>query len=50
MRENNTFYNNIAENSGGAVKWDDVEPRNIGNQIFKNNYAALYGNDIGSFP
>jgi hypothetical protein len=29
MKDNNTFENNIAESSGGTVKWDDVEPKNI---------------------
>lgn len=26
MTENNTFINNYADNAGGGVKWDDLEP------------------------
>lgn len=45
----NSFTNNYAENSGGAVKWDDLEPKNLELSYFHNNSAYLYGNDIGSF-
>ena len=46
---NNSFTNNYADNSGGAVKWDDVEPFNVEDGFFKNNSAYLYGNNIASF-
>ena len=45
----NSFTNNYAENSGGAVKWDDVEPWRVEDSHFDNNSAYLYGDDIGSF-
>ena len=48
MKDNNRFTNNEAENAGGALKWDDVEPK-FANNIFSNNYAKLYGNDIACF-
>ena len=47
----NSFTNNYAANSGGAVKWDDLEPYYImDTSYFKNNSAYLYANDVGSFP
>ena len=46
---NNTFTINRANNSGGAIKWNDVRPYNLSNNIFVDN-SALYGNDIASYP
>lgn len=45
----NSFTNHYAENSGGAVKWDDLEPNSVSDSYFHNNTAYLYGNNIGSF-
>lgn len=44
------FYNNSADNAGGAVKWDDLEPVNILGSTFNNNFAYLYGDNIACFP
>jgi predicted outer membrane repeat protein len=46
--ENNTFIENSAVNSGGAVSWKHIEPTEVGN-IYINN-TALYGPNISSFP
>jgi len=43
------FELNYAENSGGAINWDPLEPSFEGNS-YSNNTATLYGNDIASFP
>ena len=43
------FINNTAENSGGAIKWDQVEPKLANDTILTNNHATLYGNDIASY-
>ena len=45
----NSFVDNYAANSGGAIKWDDLEPIFDESNQYINNYAALYGNNIASF-
>ncbi|CDW85128.1 UNKNOWN [Stylonychia lemnae] len=46
------FTSNQANNSGGAIFWNDVQP--IMNQeaqmIFQNNKARIYANNIASYP
>ena len=49
MNGNNIFKNNIAENAGGGIKWDDIEPTIENDNIYSDNYAVLYGNEIASF-
>jgi hypothetical protein len=51
MSGKNKFTNNYADNSGGAIKWDDLEPEIAFFSVtYINNIAKLYGNDIASFP
>lgn len=50
MDGNSIFKNNSADNSGGAIKWDDIEPTNILLNKFINNSATIYGDNIGCFP
>jgi hypothetical protein len=51
MSGENKFTNNYAANSGGAIKWDDLEPGIVSDSVtYINNSAKLYGNDIASFP
>ena len=44
----NTFSLNIAKSKGGAISWDQVEPSNILSNVYTNNKATIYGNNIGS--
>lgn len=37
MEGTNQFINNSADNSGGAIQWDDIEPIGILNSYFENN-------------
>lgn len=47
----NSYTHNFAENAGGAVQWDDLEPFNLKETgYFFNNTAVLYGNDVATFP
>jgi len=48
----NTFVDNRSRRSGGAVQWTDLEPVYIIDEtnVFTNNTATIYGNDIASFP
>lgn len=48
----NEFLNNTSSRSGGAIKWEDLEPVNIehSSNKFRNNKAEIYGDDIASFP
>ena len=46
---NNLFQDNFAINAGGAINWEEVEPHFDSSNIFLNNYAGHYGNDIASF-
>ena len=49
--ERNSFINNYAENSGGAIYWDVLEPlMNVTNLTLVNNSAYLYGDDFACFP
>ena len=45
----NTFTFNTAIISGGAIKWNDIQPYNLTLNTYHENYA-VYGNDIASFP
>ena len=47
----NTFIENTSEESGGGIKWVDVEPVNIedSSNTFKGNSAGIYGDDIACF-
>lgn len=47
---NNTFESNIASNHGGALKWLYKKPSNLNSNIFLNNFALNYGNNIANFP
>lgn len=50
--DSNLFRNNTSSRSGGAVYWNDLEPENILDRSnkFSYNKAAIYGDDIASFP
>ena len=41
--------NNTALYAGGAIKWDDIIPSNLTDNIYSDN-LALYGNDRASYP
>lgn len=45
----NKFTDNYADNSGGGIMWDTVEPTFINDVSYKDNWAFLYGNDIACF-
>jgi hypothetical protein len=45
----NNIASNYAENSGGGIYWDQVEPNFDDNNTFNSNEATLYGDDIASF-
>ena len=49
MYGNNTFESNYAENAGGGIKWDDVEPSFKDGIFYSNNSATLYGDNIACF-
>jgi hypothetical protein len=49
MEGNNRFINNSADNSGGGIKWDDLEPSFINDVFYSGNSATLYGDNIASF-
>ena len=49
MNGKNIFKENKAENAGGGIKWDDVEPEFLDEVNYANNTATLYGNDIACF-
>ena len=49
MEGNNSFVSNSADNAGGGIKWDDVEPSFKDNIFYSNNSATLYGDDIACF-
>jgi hypothetical protein len=50
MQGSNQFSDNIADNAGGGIKWDDLEPKIYQSISFSRNYAKLYGSDIASLP
>ena len=47
----NSFTNNYAENSGGAVLWEDLEPYGLNSPdcYFNNNTALIYGPNVATF-
>jgi len=49
IQDSNEFFDNYAANAGGGIKWDDLEPDFDGSNNFTDNFAELYGDDIGSF-
>jgi hypothetical protein len=46
--ENNTFINNSAFHSGGAIFYNLYSPKGLINNYFSGN-RAIYGSSIGSF-
>ena len=47
----NSFMNNIALYSGGAIKWDDIMPYNLTDNLYSDNLVLYgYGNDRSSYP
>ena len=52
FKDRNSFSKNEANQSGGAMYWEQVEPKfnPRANQIFQGNSARVYGNDIGCIP
>mmetsp|Transcript_29316 Transcript_29316/g.28479 ORF Transcript_29316/g.28479 Transcript_29316/m.28479 type:complete len:103 (-) Transcript_29316:1618-1926(-) len=49
MTGGNVFKNNHADNAGGGIKWDDLEPNFVTSNSFDGNDAYLYGDDIACF-
>jgi hypothetical protein len=49
IKYGNIFKNNSASNSGGGIKWDDLEPSFTTDNVFDKNKATLYGDDIACF-
>lgn len=47
--ENNTFINNTANVSGGAIKWEPYEPLNVEKNEYLNN-EAFFGPNFASQP
>ena len=45
----NTFSNNSASISGGAIYWNYNQPKNITIQSYSNNSAKKYGNNYAWF-
>ena len=45
----NTFEDNVALISGGAIYWNYIQPENILQQAYSNNSAKQYGNNYGCF-
>ena len=45
-----TFTNNSADNVGGGINWDTVEPNFDTSTTYINNSAKNYGNNIACFP
>ena len=46
---NNNFTSNYAANSGGGIKWDDLEPNFDSSNYYMDNFAYLYGDNIACF-
>jgi hypothetical protein len=49
IKNSNLFTLNYADNSGGGIKWDDLEPDFDTTNTYSNNFATLYGDDIACF-
>lgn len=50
MENTNSFINNNADNAGGGIYWENIEPLNILTESkFIENTAFLYGNNIACF-
>jgi hypothetical protein len=45
----NIFTSNVATESGGAVFWNYIAPKNISIPTYTNNTAGNYGSDYASF-
>jgi hypothetical protein len=52
IRGKNTFNGNYAGESGGAIKWEQVEPsyNKFGDIRFSKNFAEIYANDVAGIP
>jgi len=48
IHEVNSFVDNYADYAGGGIKWDDLEPDFDNTTIYLDNYAELYGDDVGA--
>ena len=46
----NIFINNGAETEGGALKWFGNLPHNLSSNIYENNFAKVYGNNVANRP
>lgn len=46
--ESNAFNYNIAKHDGGAVKWNNCKPSQVGNSFLNN--SAAYAPEIASRP
>ncbi|CDW74640.1 UNKNOWN [Stylonychia lemnae] len=48
----NSFKENQANSSGGAIQWNDVKPTLLhgASYTFKDNSALIYADDIASYP
>lgn len=46
----NLFNENYASFEGGVLKWYYSPPRNLSTNVFKNNTAKIYGNNLASRP
>mmetsp|Transcript_30033 Transcript_30033/g.29285 ORF Transcript_30033/g.29285 Transcript_30033/m.29285 type:complete len:92 (-) Transcript_30033:1575-1850(-) len=49
IQEENFFLENEADNSGGAIMWDELEPVFDFTSNYTDNFAWLYGNDVACF-
>jgi hypothetical protein len=49
IEDENYFEYNTAENSGGGMQWDNVEPNFDTTNVFDNNIATLYADNIACF-
>lgn len=49
IKSGNIFENNVANVSGGAIKWDYARPDIDDTTKYLNN-SAIYANDIASYP
>jgi predicted outer membrane repeat protein len=47
---NNTLSKNKADIRGGAIFWNYLAPNILKNNVFENNSAGIYADDIGAYP
>jgi hypothetical protein len=48
--KNNTFEQCFSNTDGGAIKWTYAKPEIEDSNIYSNNKANLYGDNIASVP